>query len=90
MILQSGADFCKIAVMKIFVKAKPSAREESVKKISETNFSVSVKEPPRNGMANGAIARAIAAHFGVPQSRVKLVSGYSSRQKVFEIEALPR
>ena len=71
--------------MKIFVKAKPSAREEKIEKISETNFIVWVKEPPIKGKANRAIVKAIAAHFNVAPSQVRLVSGSSSRQKVFEI-----
>ncbi len=72
-------------IMKIFVKAKPSAKEEKIEKISETNFVVWVKEPPIKGKANRAIAKAIAAHFNVAPSQVRLVSGSSSRQKVFEI-----
>jgi uncharacterized protein YggU (UPF0235/DUF167 family) len=71
--------------MKIFVKAKPLAKEESIKKIDEINFIISVKEPPKRGKANAAITRVIAAYFKVAPSRVNLVSGFSSRKKVFEI-----
>lgn len=71
--------------MKIFVKAKPNAKEEKVEKISETNFVVAVKEPPVQGKANAAIAKALAAHFGIALSCVRLVSGFSSKQKVFDI-----
>ena len=71
--------------MKIFVKAKPLAKEEKVEKIDETNFIVAVKEPPKEGKANRAIAKALASHFNVAPSRVSLVSGFSSKQKVFEI-----
>lgn len=71
--------------MKIFVKAKPNAKEEKVEKISETNFVVAVKEPLIRGKANAAIIKALAAHFGVASSCVRFVSGFSSKQKVFEI-----
>lgn len=71
--------------MKIFVRAKPNAREEKVEQADETHFTVAVKEPPRNGEANVAIARALARHFTIPSLNVRLVSGFSSRQKVFEI-----
>ena len=71
--------------MKIFVKAKPLAKEEKVEKIDEANFVVWVKEPPKNGKANKAIAKALALHFNVAPSRVNLVSGFSSKKKVFEI-----
>lgn len=72
--------------MKISVKAKPAAREEKIEKIDEANFVVSVKEPPVQGRANMAITRALADYFGVPTFQVKLISGFASRQKIFEIE----
>jgi len=71
--------------MKIFVKAKPSAKEERIEKTDEINFIVWVKEPPKNGKANKAIIKALACYFNVSLSRVNLVSGFSSKQKVFEI-----
>ena len=74
--------------MKIFVKAKPNSREESVKKLSETNFEICVKEPPIKGRANAAVMIALARHFGVPLSSVKIISGHTSRQKIVEINKL--
>lgn len=83
--------------MKIIVKAKPNAKEEKVKKVSQSTlglgdtkreediYEVSVKEPPINGRANAAIARALAEHFGLAPSRVRLISGQTSKRKIFEI-----
>lgn len=71
--------------MKVFVKARPSAREEKVEKISETNFVVWVKEPPVKGKANRAIIKALAGYFNIASSGVVLVAGSSSRQKIFEV-----
>ena len=67
--------------MKIFVTAKPNARERSVEKNDETSYAVSVKEPPVQGRANIAIIKAVAEYFDVAPSRVKIVSGWTSRQK---------
>ncbi len=71
--------------MKIFVKAKPNAKEELIKKIDGINFIVAVKEPPRKGKANAAIVRVLAEYFNVAPSAILLVSGFSSKQKVFEV-----
>lgn len=71
--------------MKIFVTARPSAKEESVAETATDHFDVHVKEPPKNGRANAAIARLLGGHFGVGPSRVRLLSGFSSKKKVFEI-----
>lgn len=71
--------------MKIFVKAKPRSYEEKVERIDDVNYIVSVQEPPANGLANKGIAKALADYFGVSSSRVKILKGFSSRNKIFEI-----
>lgn len=71
--------------MKIFVKAKPLSGEELVEKIDDFNFVVSVKEAPVKGMANRAIQKALADYFKISVSQIRLISGFSSRQKIFEI-----
>ena len=69
--------------MKIFVKAKPNAKQEKIEKVDETHFIVSVKEPPRQGRANEAIAKALAEYFKMNRSAFKLVSGFKSKNKIF-------
>lgn len=71
--------------MKINIKAKPNSKEEQVEKISENEFVVSVKEPPIGGRANTAILRALADYLNISSSHLRIVSGYTSRQKVVEI-----
>jgi len=71
--------------VKIFVKAKPNAREEKIEKVDENNFIVFVKEPPIKGKANNAIKNALAVYFKTSSSSVKIVSGYGSCNKIIEI-----
>ena len=71
--------------MKIIVKAKPSSKTESVEKIDDLHFEVSVKAPPVKGMANEAIRKALANYFKVSPSRVNIIAGHTSRQKIVEI-----
>ncbi len=71
--------------MKLFVKVKPSARQESIKKISETNFVVAVKEPPRQGLANEAVITALSDYLGVSRQRIKIIIGERSKLKIIEI-----
>ena len=71
--------------MKINVKAKPLAYEEKVKKIGQDSFEVWVKEPPVKGLANMAIRNALAEYFDVSHTKVRLVWGFSSKNKIFEI-----
>lgn len=71
--------------MKIFVQAKPASREDFVEKIDETHFVVKVKEPPIQGRANRAITKLLAEYFDTPLSKIQIISGFTSRQKIIEI-----
>lgn len=78
--------------MKIFVKARPGARQPRIEektglfgKKGERHFVVAVKECAVAGRANRAIERAVAEYFGVAPSRVSIVVGNASRDKVVEI-----
>jgi len=71
--------------MKIFVKVKPRAKIEKVEKVDERNFTVFVKEPPIKGLANQAVTKVLAEYFKVSSSKVKIISGHTSKQKIIEI-----
>ena len=71
--------------MKIFIKVHPNANKERIEKIDGNHYSVWVKEPPVKGKANQAIINVLAEYFKIAPSRVKIVSGYTSRQKTIEI-----
>lgn len=71
--------------MVISVAVKPNARENAVEKLPDGSFSVSVAAVPEKGKANLAVVRALAKHFGVAVSCVKIVRGASSGKKLVEI-----
>lgn len=71
--------------MKIFVKVKPNAKKEKIERLNGDHFAVSVKDPPREGRANKAVIRALAAHLRLPLSRLAIVSGQRSKEKIVEI-----
>lgn len=83
--------------MRIIVRAKPKARQEKVELLSQAAldfgggkaelpiYKVSVKEPPVAGQANKAIIATLAKYFDKPPSQIHLISGQTSKQKVFEI-----
>jgi uncharacterized protein len=71
--------------MKIFVQAKPDSYENQLEKIDSNHYRISVKEPPVKGKANFAIIKLLAKHFGITSSQIRIVSGYTSRQKVIDI-----
>jgi uncharacterized protein (TIGR00251 family) len=70
--------------MKIQVKVKPSSKTEDISR-EGYSFIVKVKEPPREGKANQAVIKLLAEHFDVPQSQVRILSGFKNRNKVIEV-----
>jgi uncharacterized protein (TIGR00251 family) len=82
--------------MKIVVKVKPNAKVEEVERVTQPSllledkkeldvYKVSVKAPPVGGKANKAVIKALADYFDVAPSLVNLVSGTTSKNKIFEI-----
>lgn len=70
--------------MKIQVKVKPNSKTEEVSREGD-DLVVKVREPPREGKANQAVIRLLAEHLGVPKSRVRILSGFSGKNKVIEV-----
>lgn len=74
--------------MRIFVKARPGSREVGIVMIDKDHLIVSVKERAEGNEANIAIFEALAGYFKVPFGSIRLVSGRTSRNKVFVIDML--
>ena len=70
--------------MKIQVKVKPSSKTEELSREGDS-FVIKVKEPPKEGKANQAVIKLLAEHFGVPQSQVRILSGFRNRNKLIEV-----
>jgi uncharacterized protein (TIGR00251 family) len=64
----------------------PRARRERVERLDATTLRVAVTAPPHEGRANAAVIKAVAAHFGVAPSRVRIVRGHAARRKVLDVE----
>lgn len=72
--------------MKISVKVKPNSKESKVKKIEGNIFLVYVKSSPIENKANKEMIEVISEHFGVQKSKISIVSGHSSKNKIVEIK----
>lgn len=46
---------------------------------------VGLMSKPERGKANAELIRKLARHFGVPSSRVRILSGFKSKRKIVEI-----
>ena len=69
----------------ITVHVTPNARESRVVKVGEADFEVRVDEKAMGGRANKRLLAILSEHFGVPKSRIFIVKGAKSRDKILEI-----
>ncbi len=71
--------------MRLSITITTRARRTRVEEISPGILRVWVTAPPHRGQANEALIAAVAAHFGVARSRVRIVRGHKHRVKLLEI-----
>lgn len=70
----------------VVVTVKPGSRKGPLVEVSaDGSLTVYVRERAIEGKATEAVARLIAAHFGVSRSGVELVAGATSRVKRFRV-----
>lgn len=67
------------------VHVQPRASRNAVSGIYDGCLKISVTTPPVDGKANTAIAAFLSTLLGVAKRDVKLISGQTSRRKVFQI-----
>lgn len=73
--------------MRLAIRITPNAsRDEVVGRTDDGAFRVKVQSPPVEGAANRRLIRFLADRLGVPKSRIRIVSGNTSRTKQLEIE----
>lgn len=71
--------------MKLFLTVKARSRKEEVIKINETHYKIFVKEPAEKGKANTEIIKVLASYLNISPSKILLISGLTSKEKVIEI-----
>jgi uncharacterized protein YggU (UPF0235/DUF167 family) len=64
----------------------PRARREEIVR-DGAGFRAAVFAPPEDGKANAAVQALLAHALGVAKSRLVLVRGATSREKVFRLES---
>lgn len=71
--------------MKIHVRVQPRASKEEIVCEDEGAYKVYVRESATDGKANAAVCRVLAKEFKVPKSRITIVRGEKSRNKLIDI-----
>jgi uncharacterized protein (TIGR00251 family) len=75
--------------MRFNLKVIPNASRSEIIIEKNGNWKVKVQAPPEDGKANKAVIQLLAQHFKVPKTRVKIIAGEKSHQKIIEVFDLP-
>jgi hypothetical protein len=75
------ADGCTVSI-----RVQPGARANGVTGLYNGALKIALAQPPVDGRANEALIAFVAELLGLPKSRVHLVGGASSRQKLVRVE----
>lgn len=72
--------------MKISVKVKPNARENTIKLTETGIYEVKVTVPPEKGKANAKVIELLSKELKIAKSRIFLVKGETTSEKIFQID----
>jgi uncharacterized protein (TIGR00251 family) len=70
--------------MKLSIKLHPNSSQEKIEEIEkDKKYEVWLKEKPIEGKANLELIKILKKHF---KKDIKIISGFSSRKKIIDIE----
>ena len=75
---------------RLTVKVHPRAKRSALAGRLGDAWKLSLAAPPVDGKANDECVRFFAEFAAVPRSRVRILTGLTSRLKVVEIEGVPQ
>ena len=70
------------------VKIQPRASKNEIIRREGGGLKIRLTAPPVDGAANEALVKLLAGELGVAKSRVEIVSGQSSRDKIIRVDGL--
>jgi uncharacterized protein YggU (UPF0235/DUF167 family) len=71
--------------MKINVIVTPNSRVPAVIKVGDNNYKVKVNARAAEGRANARLIEILSDYLDTPKSRIRILKGLSSRNKLVEI-----
>jgi uncharacterized protein len=71
--------------VKIFLKVKTKAKVKKIVKVDEIHYIISTNAPPEKGKANNDVIKTLAKYFNTNVSKIQIISGGKSKDKIIEI-----
>lgn len=71
--------------MYIRVRVQADAKKDSIEKLTGDSFTVSVKAPAEQNLANRRVLELIAEYFKVNPKQIRIISGHHAPGKILSI-----
>lgn len=78
--------YASLESMKITARIKPNSKVEKVEVTGDKELRLAIKAPAKEGKANAAAIKLLSEYFGVPKSRISIIKGHASKNKVISID----
>ena len=72
------------------VRIQPRSSKNEITRMENGGLKIRLMAPPVDGAANEALVRFLADKLSVPKSRVEIISGHTSRDKIVRIRGVDR
>jgi uncharacterized protein (TIGR00251 family) len=72
--------------MKISARVIPNSSRNSIAVLEDGTYKIKITTAPLDGKANVAVVKLLSKHLSIPQSRISILRGHTSKQKLIEIE----
>ncbi len=73
-------------MLQINVKVITRASNNDIEKVNDVNYVVRTTIVPTKGKANKVVQKLLAKYFGVAKSRVQIIKGEKSKNKIINID----
>jgi uncharacterized protein (TIGR00251 family) len=88
--LPPGSVSMKEATTTLKVNLQPRASRNGIDGVQGDALKLRVTAPPVEGRANKALKKLLAEHLGIPPSRIAIISGRRSREKLVQLSGISR
>jgi len=70
------------------IRVQPRASKDEIMRMEDGSLKIRLTAPPVDGVANEALVKFLAVQFDISRSRIEIVSGHTSRNKIVRIEGI--
>ncbi|MHA1301679.1 MAG: DUF167 domain-containing protein [Candidatus Helarchaeota archaeon] len=73
-------------MLRIEILVKTNSKQQKILQISDNSYEVWLKSKPERGKANKELLKLLSNYFNVPESRIQIIKGIKSKNKIIRIE----